>query len=268
MSQEQRCDFVSRLTTPGRLQGDGLFAGGAVGAIERRINPQADHSIPAMSTSPRYTEALGWAEQLHRNQRRRGKDVPFLAHVISVSALVWEDGGNEEQAIAGLLHDAIEDAGQTHASIRERFGVNVANIVRDCTDPGKVPGAEPSDPWVQRKQRFIETLRQLPESSLLVTAADKAHNCRDHLLDSGLDPDRWNRFVPGFDGLAWYFWRLHGQLHSLLPASRSVQRLGEAVSAILASPYLCARLPAQQDPEEWVATYLIRQDIHSYALNL
>lgn len=91
-----------------------------------------------MITSPRYAEALGWAEQLHRHQSRHGKAVPFLSHVISVSALVWEDGGNEDQAIAGLLHDSIEDAGQTRASIRERFGGAVADIVRDCTDPGKV----------------------------------------------------------------------------------------------------------------------------------
>lgn len=218
-----------------------------------------------MSTSPRYTEALGWAEQLHRHQVRHAKAIPFLSHVISVSALVWEDGGNEEQAIAGLLHDAIEDAGQTHASIRDRFGVNVANIVRDCTDPGKVPGDGPPDPWTLRKQRFIDRLEQLPEASLLVTAADKAHNCSDRLLDAAQDPSSWNRFVPGFDGLAWYFWSLHVQLHFLLPASRSVQRLGETVRAILASPHLYARLPTGQDPEEWVATYLDRPVTHPVA---
>jgi hypothetical protein len=215
-----------------------------------------------MTTSPRYAEALGWAEQLHRHQLRPGKAVPFLSHVISVSALVWEDGGNEDQAIAGLLHDAIEDAGQTHASIRDRFGVTVADIVRDCTDPGKVPGDGAPDPWILRKQRFIGTLQQLPEASLLVTAADKAHNSRDHLLDAGPDMEGWNRFLPGFDGSAWYFWSLHDQLRFLLPASRSVKRLGETVCAILASPQLLARLPAGQDPEDWVASYLERPDTH------
>lgn len=218
-----------------------------------------------MFTSPRYNEALGWAEQLHRHQFRHRTAIPFLSHVISVSALVWEDGGNEDQAIAGLLHDSIEDAGQTHASIMERFGLNVANIVSDCTDPGKVQGNGPLDPWSLRKQRFIDTLERLPEASLLVTAADKAHNCRNHLLDSGQDPERWNRLGPGFDGLAWYFWSLHVQLHSLLPASRSVQRLGDSVRAILASPHLGARLPEGQDPEEWVATYLNRQKAHPTA---
>jgi len=216
-----------------------------------------------MITSPRYAEALGWAEQLHRHQSRHGKAVPFLSHVISVSALVWEDGGNEDQAIAGLLHDSIEDAGQTRASIRERFGGAVADIVRDCTDPGKVPGGDGAlDPWTVRKQRFIGTLQQLPEASLLVTAADKAHNCRDRLLDAGQDPEGWNRFVSGFDGSAWYFWSLHDQLHVLLPSSRSVKLLGESVRAILASPQLLASLPAGQDPEDWVSTYLDRPDTH------
>ncbi|PZV20240.1 MAG: phosphohydrolase [Cyanobium sp.] len=201
-----------------------------------------------MITSPRYAEALGWAEQLHRHQSRQGKAVPFLSHVISVSALVWEDGGDEDQAIAGLLHDSIEDAGQTRASIRERFGGAVADIVRDCTDPGKVPGGDGVlDPWILRKQRFIGTLQQLPEASL---------------LDAGQDPEGWNRFVSGFDGSAWYFWSLHDQLHVLLPSSRSVKLLGESVRAILASPQLLASLPPGQDPEDWVGTYLDRPDTH------
>ena len=91
------------------------------------------NSKPVMTT-PRYGEALQWAEELHRQQRRKGKPIPYIAHLIRVSALVWEDDGSEDQAIAALLHDAIEDAGQTHASIAERFGVTVADIVRDCTD--------------------------------------------------------------------------------------------------------------------------------------
>jgi hypothetical protein len=83
-----------------------------------------------MSVSARYGEALLWAEQIHRDQRRKGKAIPYISHLISVSALVWEDGGIEDQAIAALLHDAIEDAGQSHASIAERFGSAVADIVR------------------------------------------------------------------------------------------------------------------------------------------
>jgi hypothetical protein len=209
-----------------------------------------------MTTTPRYVEALGWAEQLHRNQRRRGKPVPFLSHLLSVSALVWEDGGDEDQAIAGLLHDAIEEAGQTHDSIGARFGPRVADIVRDCTDPGQVMGPGGRLPWIECKRRFIATLPHLPEDSLLVTAADKAHNCRDRLLDAGLDPESWERLFPqGFHDLLWYFWSLYGHLHRRLPGSRSVTLLGDSVGALLGSGGLLARLPAGMDPEHWLASH-------------
>ncbi len=84
--------------------------------------------------SERYDEALLWAAQLHRDQRRKGKPVPYISHLIAVSGLVWEDGGDEEQAIAGLLHDSIEDADQDEASIADRYGERVGRIVSDCTD--------------------------------------------------------------------------------------------------------------------------------------
>lgn len=174
-----------------------------------------------------------------------------------------EDGGNEDHAIAGRLHDTIEDGGQTHASIQQRFGVTAADIMRDCTDPGKVPGHGVTDPWTLRKQSFIETLARLSEASLLVTAAEKAHNSRDKLLDAGSDPEGWNRFFPGFDGLLWYFWSLHNQFLKRLPGSCSVQQLGDTVHAILACPKLVSRLPAGLDREEWVATYLQRSNIHA-----
>ena len=80
----------------------------------------------------RYDQAMLWASQLHRTQRRKGKDIPYLSHLLSVSALVWEDGGSEDQAIAALLHDAIEDAGQDEATITDRFGSAVAQIVVAC----------------------------------------------------------------------------------------------------------------------------------------
>ena len=73
-----------------------------------------------MPITPRYGDALAWADALHRDQQRKGKAVPYISHLIAVSGLVWEDGGTEDQAIAGLLHDAIEDAGQSHGSIAER----------------------------------------------------------------------------------------------------------------------------------------------------
>jgi (p)ppGpp synthase/HD superfamily hydrolase len=152
--------------------------------------------------SARYGEALLWAEEIHRDQRRKGKAVPYISHLISVSALVWEDGGTEEQAIAALLHDAIEDAGQSHGSIAERFGEVVADIVRDCTDTSdNAPGGE-MEPWLLRKTRYIASLEHKPDASLLVTAADKAHNAGDMELDARRHPAMWSKFNAGLEGSA------------------------------------------------------------------
>ena len=175
--------------------------------------------------------------------------------MISVSALVWEDGGSEDQAIAALLHDAIEDAGQTHASIADRFGVTVADIVRDCTDtsPEAKPGAK--EPWLLRKTRYLDSLASKPISSLLVTAADKAHNAGDMVLDARRDPAMWSKFNAGLDGSAWYLLQMHQALVKRLPNSRSVERLGEAVKEILNSSAYKALVPEGMAEQEWAEAY-------------
>jgi len=208
--------------------------------------------------SARYGEALLWAEAIHRDQRRKGKAVPYISHLISVSALVWEDGGTEEQAIAALLHDAIEDASQSHASIAERFGSAVADIVRDCTDTsGTLVGGE-KEPWLLRKTRYIASLEHKPETSLLVTAADKAHNAGDMVLDARREPGMWSKFNAGLEGSAWYLLRMHQQLKRQLPQSRSVERLGEAVSEILAMDSYRRLVPEGLAPAVWAAGYADR----------
>lgn len=211
-----------------------------------------------MAVSARYGEALLWAEELHRNQRRKGKAIPYISHLIGVSALVWEDGGSEEQAIAALLHDAIEDAGQSHASIADRFGEAVANIVRDCTDTSGTPVGGEKEPWLLRKTRFIASLEHKPEASLLVTAADKAHNAGDMVLDARRDPAMWSKFTAGLEGSAWYLLRMHQQLKRQLPQSRSVERLGEAVSEILAMDSYRRLVPQGLAPAVWAAGYADR----------
>jgi (p)ppGpp synthase/HD superfamily hydrolase len=212
----------------------------------------------SMSVSARYGEALLWAEQIHRDQRRKGKAVPYISHLISVSALVWEDGGSEDQAIAALLHDAIEDAGQSHASIAERFGTAVADIVRDCTDTNGAPGGGEKEPWLLRKTRYIASLEHKPEASLLVTAADKAHNAGDMVLDARRDPSMWSKFNAGLEGSAWYLLRMHQQLNRRLSGSRSVERLGEAVSEVLASESYRRLVPEELAPAVWAAGYADR----------
>ena len=213
-----------------------------------------------MTITPRYGEALQWADELHRPQRRKGKQVPYISHLISVSALVWEDGGTEVQAIAALLHDAIEDAGQSHASIAERFGGAVADIVRDCTDTSHDAAPGVKEPWLLRKTRYLDSLAGKPLASLLVTAADKAHNAGDMVLDARRDPDMWRKFNAGLDGSAWYLMRMHQELVDRLPNSRSVERLGEAVNDILNSSAYQQLIAEGSTTEAWINTYPERHD--------
>jgi (p)ppGpp synthase/HD superfamily hydrolase len=212
-----------------------------------------------LAHSPRYTDALGWAAELHRHQSRKGKPVPYLSHLMAVSAMVWEDGGDEDQAIAALLHDAIEDAGISSAQITARFGERVAAIVSDCTDTDGVvePGAE-KEPWLLRKTRYIASLEHKPDASLLVTAADKAHNAGDMVLDARRDPSMWSKFNAGLEGSAWYLLRMHQQLNRRLSGSRSVERLGEAVSEVLASESYRRLVPEGIAPAVWAAGYAER----------
>jgi hypothetical protein len=219
--------------------------------------------MPDPAHSDRYDQALLWAAQLHRGQRRKGKPVPYISHLISVSALVWEDGGSEDQAIAALLHDAIEDAKQDHGSIAERFGTAVADIVVACTDTsGPVAPGVKKPSWLERKTHTIQSLASKPEASWLVIAADKAHNARDMVIDAGRDPGSWVRFKAGLDGSAWYLHSLHTQLRELLPGSRSVRQLGDCVETILSSDAVRQKLTAGMSAQEWVQGYLERPETH------
>ena len=205
--------------------------------------------------SERYDEALLWAAQLHRTQVRKGKPVPYISHLIAVSGLVWEDGGGENEAIAALLHDAIEDAGQSHDSIAERFGAEVAAIVRDCTDTTEGLSGAGKEPWLLRKTRYLASLEHKGEGSLRVTAADKAHNARDHVLDARRNPRSWERFNAGLEGTAWYLLRIHQTLSHRLPGSRSNELLGESVREILASEAYGRLVPSGIAPAEWAVGY-------------
>ena len=209
--------------------------------------------------SPRYTEALGWAAELHVRQRRKGKNAPYISHLIAVSALVWEDEqeeGAEDLAIAGLLHDAIEDCGVTQDQIAQRFGERVAQIVADCTDTsGAVGAGGDKEPWLLRKTRYIEHVQTAPLDSLRVSAADKAHNARDMVLDARRDAAMWSKFNAGLEGSAWYLQSLHQIFNQRLENSRSVELLGEAVQEILSSPAYLALVPDGTEPRDYAAGY-------------
>lgn len=152
----------------------------------------------------RYDEALLYASELHRKQVRKGTKIPYLSHLLAVSALVLKSGGDEDQAIAGLLHDAAEDQGgrATLEEIRRRFGDRVAGIVADCTDTF----ASPKPPWAERKRAYIEALPDKHPDAWLVSLADKTDNARAILGDyREIGDDVWQRFSGGKDGVRWYY---------------------------------------------------------------
>lgn len=155
----------------------------------------------------RYTDAVAYAAALHRDQRRKGTQIPYLAHLLSVSALVLEGGGDEDEAVAALLHDALEDQGHltSYEEIAEQFGVRVADIVRACSDAEDWP----KPPWHERKQRYVDHVRTAPQEVLVVSAADKLHNARAILADWRQEGDRlWSRFSGGPDDQLWYYGEL------------------------------------------------------------
>ncbi|HUG80271.1 MAG TPA: HD domain-containing protein [Bryobacterales bacterium] len=157
-----------------------------------------------MTLTIRFDEALAYAAELHRGQRRKASGVPYISHLLAVTATVIEHGGGEDEAIAALLHDAVEDQGgpATREQIRLRFGERVAAIVDGCTDTDIVP----KPPWQARKTAFIETLRMANASVHLVVAADKLHNAGSTLADyRRLGDEVWDRFNGGRDGTLWYY---------------------------------------------------------------
>lgn len=152
----------------------------------------------------RYDDALLYASELHRAQVRKGTPIPYMSHLLSVSALVLKNGGDEDQAIAGLLHDAVEDQGglPTLEAIRERFGDRVASIVSDCTDSW----AEPKPPWRERKEAYIAALPGKRPESLLVSLADKTDNARAIMGDyREIGDEVWTRFTGKKEGTRWYY---------------------------------------------------------------
>ena len=152
----------------------------------------------------RLENALVFAAQLHREQWRKGSNVPYVSHLLAVSALVIEHGGDEDEAIAALLHDAIEDQGgpKTRDEILRRFGERVTGIVEGCTDSQTIP----KPPWKERKLAYIAAISDKSPSVQLVCAADKLHNARSILSDyRTLGEEVWQRFVGGREGTLWYY---------------------------------------------------------------
>jgi GTP pyrophosphokinase len=180
--------------------------------------------------TPRFADAFSYASALHARQTRKGTDIPYLSHLMSVSALVLEDGGNEDEAIAGLLHDAVEDQGgqATLVEIRRLFGDNVARIVDGCTDSAVVP----KPPWRERKERYVAHIRHAPADVRRVSSADKLHNARSILADyRAVGDGLWTRFTAGKDDTLWYYRSLVASFRSA-GGGRLVDELDLVVSEL------------------------------------
>ncbi len=174
--------------------------------------PAADkHSHSKVISRPlsdRFSQALVYAANLHRLQTRKGRDIPYIGHLLGVASLVLESGGDEEMAIAALLHDAVEDQGGRPRlnEIRTMFGDRVAHIVEGCTDSDAEDPAQKA-PWCERKERYIHHVEHEADPEVrLVSLADKVHNARAILLDFfEVGEAVFDRFSGRKQGTLWYY---------------------------------------------------------------
>ena len=153
---------------------------------------------------PRFSTARAFASEIHGAQRRKGTEIPYVGHLLAVAALVIEAGGDEDAAIAALLHDAVEDQGARPMldRIRARYGGEAADIVEACTDAETVP----KPPWRARKEEYVNAIPHKSEKALLVSLADKVHNASAILSDySQIGEQLWERFSGGCEGTLWYY---------------------------------------------------------------
>jgi (p)ppGpp synthase/HD superfamily hydrolase len=156
-----------------------------------------------MSPGTRLQEALALAARVHGDQRRKGTGIPYITHLLAVCALVGEHGGDEDQMIAALLHDTLEDRPElvSLASLAEQFGWRVANIVLGCSDCT----SKPKPPWAERKRAYVAHLRTDGADIKLVSCADKLHNARALVRDlRTVGPVMWSRFNASAEEQCWY----------------------------------------------------------------
>ncbi len=157
-----------------------------------------------MRLSPQFEKALIYATRIHGGQLRKKTRIPYIGHLLGVTAIALEYGANETEAIAALLHDAVEDCGGAKRlrDIERKFGKKVARIVEGCTDTDQIP----KPPWRERKEAYIAHLKKASASTRLVSAADKLHNGRAVLHNLRQEGEKlWSRFNGGKEGTLWYY---------------------------------------------------------------
>jgi (p)ppGpp synthase/HD superfamily hydrolase len=194
-------------------------------------------SGPPLKLTRRFEQALIFATRKHAGQIRKGTGTPYISHLLSVAALVLEAGGDEDLAIAALLHDVVEDCGGAPMlkEIRRRFGKRVADVVEGCTDTDETP----KPPWRERKEQYIRHLRTADAGVRLVSAADKLHNARSILSDYRVFGEPiWQRFQGKREGTLWYYRALLSEFRRKYP-NRLVDELERVIrelEAVVAKP--------------------------------
>ncbi len=193
-----------------------------------------------MVLTPRFEDALVFAARLHGGDVRKGTTIPYVSHVLGVASIALEHGANEDEAIAALLHDTVEDAKgdseSVRAEIRRRFGTAVLDIVDGCTDAR----TKPKPPFRERKERYIAHLPGASPSTRLVSASDKLYNARAILSDyRAIGEALWARFNGGRSGTLWYYRALADAFRPIGP-NRLAEELDRVVSEI---EHLAGQLP-------------------------
>ena len=195
----------------------------------------------------RFTQAVDYARIAHASQVIKGAGVPYLCHLLGVASLVLAHRGTEDQTIAGLLHDVLEDCGAGHeAGIRAQFGDGVADIVRDCTDgmaEDKAKHTSADDrrlDWLQRKQAYLRHLREASDTTLLVSACDKLFNARA-IVDDLENPDVGSGIFDRFTGTREQTLGYYESLSELFtsrksPVARAFDAMVERMHSLAGSP--------------------------------
>ena len=163
----------------------------------------------------KYLEAYVYSYKLHKKQTRKGSNIPYFTHLSSVSNLIIENNGTTTQAIAGLLHDAVEDQGgaKTLAAIKRKFGPKVAKIVDQCSDTT----IKPKPPWKTRKIKYIKDIKNKTQDTLLVSLCDKYHNANCILSDyQKVGEEIWDRFTASKQETFWYYESLYKEFKKYL----------------------------------------------------
>jgi (p)ppGpp synthase/HD superfamily hydrolase len=204
-----------------------------------RAKPAKATKKRSVKLGPRFLRAFHFAAEKHAGQTRKASTIPYLAHLMGVASLVLEFGGDEDLAIAALLHDVVEDCGGAPMlkEVRRGFGPRVAKIVDGCTDSD----TDPKPPWRERKETYIHHLKRADADTRLVSAADKLNNVRSILSDyRQVGESIWARFNGGREGTLWYYRALLQEFLRRKP-NRLIRELDLAIreledTASLASP--------------------------------